>query len=72
MLLSILDFNLKDRVADAREQFRDTRTVWKVWLVLVIAWAAFLVIEDVWKTMTSRNAPVRAADRSPATAHPAS
>jgi hypothetical protein len=53
MLFTFLD--LWDRAAEVRDRFRGAWTLWIVGALLIVAWIAFLVLESLWETMTSRS-----------------
>jgi hypothetical protein len=55
MLLFFLD--LPDRVAEVRDRFRGGWTMFIVGAVLIAVWIAFLLLETLWRTMTSRGTP---------------
>jgi hypothetical protein len=55
MLFTLLD--LWDRLAAVRDRFKGVWTLWIVGALLIGAWIAFLVLESLWETMTSRRAP---------------
>ena len=55
MLFSLLD--VWDRAAELRDRFRGAWTLAIVCALLIGAWIAFLLLESLWETMTSRSTP---------------